>query len=33
MLILPIPCLFELLQIAVMSRESEDHLGTGESQV
>jgi hypothetical protein len=29
MLILPIPCLFVLLQIAVRSRESEDHPGTG----
>jgi hypothetical protein len=28
MLILPIPCLFVLLRIAVRSRESEDHLGT-----
>ena len=28
MLILPIPCLFELLRLAVRSRESEDHPGT-----
>jgi hypothetical protein len=28
MLILPIPCLFVLLRIAVRSRESEDHPGT-----
>jgi hypothetical protein len=28
MLILPIPCLFLLLRIAVRSRESEDHTGT-----
>jgi hypothetical protein len=28
MLILPIPCLFILLRIAVRSRESEDHPGT-----
>ena len=27
-LILPIPCLFVLLRIAVRSRESEDHAGT-----
>jgi hypothetical protein len=28
MLILPIPCLFVLLQIVVRSRESEDQAGT-----
>jgi hypothetical protein len=28
MLVLPIPCLFVLLRIAVRSRESEDHPGT-----
>jgi hypothetical protein len=28
MSILPMPCLFVLLQIAVRSRESEDHPGT-----
>jgi hypothetical protein len=28
MLILPMPCLFVLLRIAVRSRESEDHPGT-----
>jgi hypothetical protein len=28
MLILPIPCLFVLLQIAVRSQEPEDHPGT-----
>jgi hypothetical protein len=28
MLILPIPCLFVLLRIAVRLRESEDHHGT-----
>jgi hypothetical protein len=28
MLILPIPCLFVLLRIAVRSRESKDHPGT-----
>jgi hypothetical protein len=28
MLILPIPCLFVLLRIAVRSRESEEHHGT-----
>jgi hypothetical protein len=28
LLILPIPCLFVLLRIAVRSRESEDHPGT-----
>jgi hypothetical protein len=28
MLILPIPCLFVLLRIAVRSRESENHPGT-----
>jgi hypothetical protein len=29
MLILPKPCLFVLLRLAVRSRESKDHLGTG----
>jgi len=28
MLILPIPCMFVLLRLAVRSRESEDHPGT-----